>query len=46
MRLVSVVTSTRSPRADPLVDLSDQVVHLPLDGLDDDLRDPRCPWGG
>ena len=35
--LVSVVTSTRSPRRDPVVDLLHEVVDLALGGLDDDL---------
>ncbi len=38
MRLVRVVTSTRSPRFDPLADLADQVVHLPFDRADFHLR--------
>ena len=35
--LVSVVTSTRSPSVDAVVDLLDEVVDLALGGLDDDL---------
>ena len=35
--LVSVVTSTRSPLRHPVVDQLDQVVDLPLGGLDDHL---------
>ena len=38
MRLVSVVTSTRSPRRDALADLVEQVVDLALRRPDLDLR--------
>ena len=38
MRLVSVVTRTRSPRLHPLPDLADQVVHLALGRADLHLR--------
>ena len=38
MRLVSVVTSTRSPAFDPLADLAEQIVDLRPDRPHLDLR--------
>ncbi len=45
MRLVSVVTSTRSLPLGPLLDLAHEVVDLALGRLDDDLGidQPRRP---
>ena len=46
MRLVSVVTSTRSPCADALADLLEQVVHLLRHRPDLDFAGRSGPWAG